>query len=148
MICKLQKLQNIDARLICRSARSDHWSPILRDLIHLLPVESCVQYIIRSLTFKPISNQAPSYLSDLIQQYIPSRQIRSSADTRLPSADLKSSGRRAFFYQSPLLWNNSLPSATLVSRRWVPWVCECVCGSVHCCCWCCVGLGRFALEVM
>ena len=82
MICKLQ---NIDARLICRSARSDHWSPILRDLIHLLPVESCVQYIIRSLTFKPISNQAPSYLSDLIQQYVPSRQIRSSTDTRLPS---------------------------------------------------------------
>ena len=103
MICKLQKLQNIDTRLICRSGRSDHRSPILSDL-HWLPVESYIQYTIRSLTFKPVSNQAPYYLSDLIQQYVPSRQIRSSADTCLPSADLKSSGRRAFFYQSPLLW--------------------------------------------
>ena len=97
------KLQNIDDRLICYSARSDNISPFLRDL-HWLPVESCVQYRIRSLSFQPMSNQAPSYLSDLIQQYVPSRQIRSAADTRLPSADLKSSGRRAFFYQSPLLW--------------------------------------------
>ena len=99
------KLQNIDDRLICYSARSDNISPFLRDL-HRLPVESCVQYTIRSLTFQTMSNQAPSYLSDLIQQYVPFRQIRSSSDTCLPSADLKSSGRRAS-YQSPLLWNNS-----------------------------------------
>ena len=125
MICKLQKLQNIDARLICRSARSDHRSPILRDL-HWLPVESYIQYTIRSLTFKPISNQASSYLSDLIQQYVPSRQIRSSADTRLPLADLRFSGWHAFFYQSPLLWNNSLPSATLFSSLWMPCVWMCV----------------------
>ena len=58
------------------------------------------------LTFKSLNNQTPSCLSDLIQLYVPSRQLRSSADTRLlrlPSTHLKSSGRRVFFYQAPLL---------------------------------------------
>ena len=44
-----------------------------------------------------------------IQICFPSRQLRSSADTRLlrlPSAHLKSSGERAFLHQGPLLWNN------------------------------------------
>ena len=38
-ICKLQKVQNNAARLISRSARSDHISPILR-VLHWLPVKS------------------------------------------------------------------------------------------------------------
>ena len=96
LICQLQ---NNAARLICRSATSGHVSPILRAL-HWLPVESCVQYTVLFLTFKPLSNHAPSYPSDLIQQYVPSRQLRSSADTRLPWADLKSSGRRALILLS------------------------------------------------
>ena len=45
--------------------------------------------------------------SDLVQVHVPSRQLHSSADTRLlrlPPAHLKrSSGRRAFFYQAPAI---------------------------------------------
>ena len=67
-----------------------HISPILRSL-HCLPVKSRIHYNILPLTFKSLNNQAPSYLFDLIHLYIPSRQLRSSADTRplrLPSAQL------------------------------------------------------------
>ena len=73
MIYKLQKVQNNAARLIGRSARSDHMSPILR-VLHWLPVESRTEYKIIILTFKSSNNQALSYLSDLTQLYIPSRQ--------------------------------------------------------------------------
>ena len=49
--------------------------------------------VILLLTIKSSNNQAPSYLSDLIQLYVPSRQLRSSSDIRLirlPSANLGS----------------------------------------------------------
>ena len=66
-----------------------------------------VQFLLFFLTFKPLNSQAPSYLSDLLQLYVPSRQLLSYTTLlRLPSAHLKSSGRRAFLYQEPLLWNN------------------------------------------
>ena len=63
---------------------------------YILP---CIQYKIL-LTFKSLANQAPSYLSDLIQLYVPSRQLRSSANTRLfrlQSTHLRSCGQRASF---------------------------------------------------
>ena len=59
---------------------------------------------------------APACLSDLIQLHAPSRQLRSSTDTRLlrlSSALLESPHRRAFYCQAPLLWNNQL--STLLS---------------------------------
>ena len=101
--------KNHAARLISRSARSDHiiLCPTLR-APHWIPVESRIQYNFSFfLTFKPLNSQAPSYLSDLLQLYVPSRQLLSYTTLlRLPSAHLKSSGRRAFLFQEPLLWNN------------------------------------------
>ena len=111
LICKLQKVENNVAHLISLSARTDHVSRILRAL-HWLPVDSRIQYKIIILYFKSLNSQAPSHLSDLVQLHVPSRELRSSADTRLlrlPSAHLKFSGLRAFFYQAPMLWNNNLP---------------------------------------
>ena len=55
----------------CRS------SPRVTNTLHWLPVESRTQY---NWT---IEQPNPSYLSDLIQLYVPSHQLRSSADIRL-----------------------------------------------------------------
>ena len=55
------------------------------------------------LAFKSVNNDGPSYLSDLLKFYSPSRQLRSSSDTRLlriPSFRLKSFGQRKFSYQA------------------------------------------------
>ena len=70
-----------------------------------------IEYKLLHLAFKSVSNDGPSYLSDLLKFYIPSRQLRSSSDTRLlriPSFRLKSFGQRKFSYQASVLWN-SLP---------------------------------------
>ena len=110
LIHKLQKVQNSAARLICRTPKSDHISPVLHTL-HWLPVEQRVEYKLLLLAFKFVNNNGPSYLSDLLIFYISSRQLRSSSDTRLlriPSFRLKSFGQRKFSYKASVLWN-SLP---------------------------------------
>ena len=112
LIQKLQKVQNNAARIICRTPKFDHISPILHTL-HWLPVEQRIEYKLLLLAFKSVKNDGRSYLSDLLKFYIPSRQLRSSSDTRLlriPSFRLKSFGQRKFSYQASVLWN-SLPIA-------------------------------------
>ena len=109
LIHKLQKVQNNAARLIGRTPKLHHISPVL----HWLPVEQRIEYKLLLLAFKVVNNDGPSYLSDLLKFYIPSRQLRSSSDTRLlriPSFRLKSFVQRKFSYQASVLWN-SLPIA-------------------------------------
>ena len=109
LTAKLQKVQNNSAKLICRTPKFDHISPVLHTL-HWLPVEQRIEYKLLLLAFKSVNNDGPSYLSDL-KFYIPSRQLRSSSDTRLlriPSFCLKSFGQCKFLYQASVLWN-SLP---------------------------------------
>ena len=74
LIHKLQKVQN--------NAKFDHISSVLHT-IHWLPVEQRIEYKLLLLAFKSVNNDGPSYLSDLLKFYIPSRQLRSSSDTRL-----------------------------------------------------------------
>ena len=85
-----KKVQNNAARLICRTSKFDHISPVLHTL-HQFPVEQRIEYKLLLLAFKSVNNDGPSYLSDL-KFYIPSRQLRSSSDTslrRIPSFRLK-----------------------------------------------------------
>ena len=79
LVCKLQ---NNIARLIYRSVRSD---PRVSDApcSTLASAESRVQYKVIILTFESLHNQALSCLCNLIQLCVPSRQLRSSADTPL-----------------------------------------------------------------
>ncbi len=66
----------------------------------------CILYV-----FKSINNLAPSYLSDQLYPYNPTRNLR-SGDQRLlsvPRSRLKHRGDRAFAVAGPRLWN-SLPA--------------------------------------
>ena len=51
---------------------------------------------------------APDYLADLIQEYKPTRNLRSSSKLNLVSLSVSTSsyGQRSFRYASPQLWNN------------------------------------------
>jgi hypothetical protein len=63
------------------------------------------------ITFKALNGQAPEYIKDLLEQYIPTRALRSSEDKtllKLPHTKLKSYGDRSFSYAAPLLWNSLL----------------------------------------
>ena len=80
-INKLQRVQNAAARLISFSRKRDHITPILYNL-HWLPVDQRIEYKILLITFKILNGISPSYLSDLIQPYKPSRSLRSSSDRK------------------------------------------------------------------
>ena len=47
---KLQKIKNNAARMICRSSKFDHVSPLLQ-AIHLLPIHQRINYKLSSLCF-------------------------------------------------------------------------------------------------
>ena len=102
-------VRNAAARVLTFSHKHEHVSPILRKL-HWLPIEQRIQYKILLLTFKILNNCAPSYLSDLLKAYKPTRILTSSGLNLLskPSYNLNSYGKRAFSCAAPELWN-SLP---------------------------------------
>ena len=97
-------------RLICRSRKLGHVQPILQSL-HWLPTRAWTQCKISALCFNVITGTRPPYLSELIHLYTPSRDLRSSADTRflkIPLSNSKACGQRSFSHVGPSTWN-SLP---------------------------------------
>lgn len=59
------------------------------------------------LVFKSLNNLAPTRISDLLTQYIPSPSFRSSNQSLLvvPRSTQKTYGDRAFAMAGPRLWN-------------------------------------------
>lgn len=108
---RLQHAQNAAARLISRTRKYEHITPVLKQL-HWLPVEFRIQYKVMLLTYKSMNGLAPQYLVELIQPYTPGRSLRSQDQSLLQEQKfrLKSYGYRAFQHQGPMLWN-SLPLA-------------------------------------
>ena len=106
---KLQRIQNAAARIVCRTKRRNHISPIMYSL-HWLPVAARVEYKVLLIVFKCLTNRAPVYLENLIHIKHNTRALRSSNQTQLtePRFSTKSYGARAFSVAAPRLWN-SLP---------------------------------------
>ena len=106
---KLQRVQNSAARLVTRTKKLEHISPVLYDL-HWLTVKNRIIFKILLITFKALHGLAPGYLSDLITPYRPSRSLRSMVANLLilPKCRTKTYGERAFAVAGPTLWN-SLP---------------------------------------
>ena len=96
-------------RIICNLRKYDHVTPILKKL-HWLPVKQRIKYKIAVLTSKALNNQAPKYLSDLIQTYTPNRTLRSQDQHLLKIPRIKgNSGSKSFSHSAPTIWN-SLPA--------------------------------------
>ncbi len=107
-IAKLQRVQNSAARLVTRSKKYEHISPILRNL-HWLPIHQRINYKIALLTFKAIHGMSPTYISELITEYKPGRVLRSSSapllcHPRIPKTNFY--GGRSFAVAAPTVWNN------------------------------------------
>ena len=104
---KLQHLQNIAARVITRTRKFEHITPVLKSL-HWLPVLERIEFKILLLVYKALHGLAPTYLSDLILPYQSSRRLRSADENRIfvPSTKLVSFGDQAFAKAGPILWNN------------------------------------------
>ena len=105
-LSRLQRVQNNAARLITKTSRRDHITPILVQL-HWLPIRVRIDFKILLLVYKTLHGKAPKYICDLLNDYQPRRQLRSMANDLLeePKANLVSSGDRAFSVYAPRLWN-------------------------------------------
>ena len=75
-IRRLQSIQNIAARILTRTRKYKHITPILKNL-HWLPVASRIDYKILLLTYCAINNISPAYIQQLITPYLPARKLRS-----------------------------------------------------------------------
>lgn len=106
-LARLQVVQNSAARLLTRTDRRAHISPILKAL-HWLPVTYRVNFKILVLTFRALHGQAPDYIKGLIQPYASNRSLRSSTQNLLmvPRTRLKTRGDRSFKAVAPRLWND------------------------------------------
>jgi hypothetical protein len=107
LLQRLQRIQNSAARLVTRSKKHDHITPILCEL-HWLPVQQRILYKVLLIVFKAIHNLAPMYVADMIVQKPDSkRSMRSNENSLLivPRARTTTYGDRNFRVFAPLLWN-------------------------------------------
>jgi hypothetical protein len=110
LLTKLQKVQNSAARLVLKARKRDHATPLLKTL-HWLPVQARINYKLCTLCFNFFSGSSPAYFSQLLSVYSPSRQLRSSSDSRtlaVPRVRSKTFGERTFSFNAAKQWN-SLP---------------------------------------
>ena len=109
-IKKLQRIQNIAARIVVRARSHEHITPILSRL-HWLQIHQRIRFKVLLLVYKVLNGGAPSYLSDIIKEYVPARKLRSmdSNQLQMSKTNTKYYGDRALSVIAPTMWN-SLPS--------------------------------------
>ena len=76
----IQKVQNTAVQLILRAPHHQNCTPLLQQL-HRLPTSEWIKYKTSCMCYNAITASAPSYLSELLHLYSPSRSLRSSSDT-------------------------------------------------------------------
>ena len=103
---KLQHLQNTAARIITRTSRFDHITPVLKEL-HWITVTHRIDFKILVQTYKAMYDLSPCYLTELLEIYHPSRNLRSMDSKQLvvPKSKTATYGNRSFSTVAPKLWN-------------------------------------------
>ena len=106
---QIQKLKTFAAKVVLSKSIYEHVTPCLIEL-HWLPVSYRIDYKIAVLTFKCLHGLAPEYLSDLIEEYQPTRQLRSANQKLLKKkvVNFVRLGEKSFSFSAPEVWN-SLP---------------------------------------
>ena len=108
VIQPMQKVQNTAACLILRAPRHQNCTPVLQQL-HWLPVSERIRYKTACMYYNAITGSTPSYLSELLHPYSPSRSLHSLSDTRMLKIqcfNCKTHGFRTFSHFGPHIWNN------------------------------------------
>ena len=103
---KLQLVLNMAARILTRTKKFDHITPVLASL-HWLPVKAKADFKILLLIYKALHGLDPTYLSDLVLPCIPTRTLRIQDAGLLivPRISYQTAGERAFSYRAPILCN-------------------------------------------
>jgi hypothetical protein len=107
LLSKLQRVQNTSARVITKTPRHNHITPVLKEL-HWLPIAYRIKFKILLIVYKALKGLVPCYITELIKTYKPARTLRSQSSltlavpTGIPSTTY---GERSFCRAAPLLWN-------------------------------------------
>ena len=106
-IGKLQCIQNMCAHLVLRRTK---WDSVTACLAYLcwLPIKQWIKFKLGMLTYKPLHNQGPKYLQDLLHYKTTDERLRSSNDPYLlliPWTKLKTYADRSFKVAAPTVWN-------------------------------------------
>ena len=106
-INRLQKIQNSVARIVTRTSRSSHITPVLKSL-HWLSVQYRINFKLCCITHRALSLKEPHYLNSLLINRLNSHSLRSSSfnPLTLPFFNKKSNGFRSFAHAAPFLWNH------------------------------------------
>src|SRR6218665_1093776 len=64
----LEYVLNAAARLLCNRRKYDHVTPLLRDVLHWVPVPLRIEFKICLLVYKSLHGAAPGYLCDYCKE--------------------------------------------------------------------------------
>jgi len=113
---RLQSVLNAAARLVYSARRTEHVSPLLREL-HWLWVPQRIEFHLAVLAYRCLNGTVPRYLADRLQRVadISSRTRLRSASTsilQVPRSNRRIIGDRAFPVAAAKVWNCLPPSIT------------------------------------
>ena len=109
-ISRLQLVQNNAARLLTKTKRNEHISPVLQEL-HWLPVNLRINFRILVHVYNTLhDDSSPAYLKSMLTAHEPSTALRSTGSYKqlFTPRTRTSTGDKAFANLAPRLWN-SLP---------------------------------------
>ena len=112
---KLQRVQNVAARLVLGNESREENSKENLKKLHWLPVKYRIEFKIICLVHKCIHNQAPDYLRNLLIS-LPVRRIglrsegSNTCNLTIPKVKRETFAARAFSVKGPILWNR-LPNS-------------------------------------
>ena len=103
---KVQSIQNFACKIITKSRKYDHVTPLLREL-NWLPVDKLLYFRDASLTYKCVNNLAPDYLCNKLikRSSIHDRRTRTHDSLQIPVFKT-AAGQRSFAYRAVHIWNN------------------------------------------
>ena len=103
----IQLVQNFSARLILNRNKFCHITVLLYEL-HWLPIDSRIKFKVLLFIYISLNGLAPSYFSDLLHLYEPTRSLRSSNkyDLVVPRFNRNCFGGCAFSVCGPNLWKD------------------------------------------
>ena len=103
---RLQLVQNKAARLLSRTSKTQHITPVLFSL-HWLPIKQRISYKILTVVYKALNNTSgPLYIKDLLPLYQPARHLRSADSVSLVRPKIhRAEGERTLSAHGALLWN-------------------------------------------
>ncbi len=104
-IRQLQLIQNAAARILTRTRKSEHITPVLRSL-HWLPVTCRIDFKVLLLVYKSLNGLGPKYIAEMLKEYKPNRPLRSLGSSQLEIPRVHTKQREsAFSYFAACSWN-------------------------------------------